>query len=1678
MKLENSGIRVSTLRELEERYQAFSRRGLGGRRALSGFEYQFALSIDQFFERVLAVGPAGADIAFDSLSDLAERNGEILFFSQVKRSLTRAKLRDAWMEFLDLDRFLESEHPDLRTRSRYRVVCAIGAAKLKDYEAAGELGLAGDDEARWNYVRDRYLGWEERVDPRASLVARLWGQVQAPFNFVDACYGLLLQRLGDNASSQDIAETLLRNYEVQQSRTLLAGRPLSPQDFRPKSAGERRILTGERPTISDLNAGCFMDRTVLLDLVLQRLEAAQLTESTFQNVRKVPVVWIGGGSGAGKSALLLQVLRAWVERYDVPAIYLSHFASEIPEAMRRLGSNGGIVAVDDLYAPGVRSSDLWSEVSRLAAQVTSMTVLACGAPDYYEAFSDLCSREGTLEPIKVEVPPLDDDEAAGYLEWYTGRRGGKATNLPSRNFVVAAFVLERRRRGDTSLEEFAARLKQRLEEMEFITDFRAALAVNRLGLQLPGWFFDGHQDDLRRLKDEALVISTSVTEDRTEVWFHPKVASALYDLWRPPATSGEARRMDIVACFRAVREDSDAASAVLQLLVKKGTRLDEALRKDVVSAIWGDLISDEPPFLKFRLIKECRAIGMELGSDLVRRVPRAKIQSWLHAPALEPAAWARVLQLFWDAFDEQFRTSVRSELGDWLRRHGELAEWTFVWLLLWRDPRRRTVELSDLAMSWLSEHTQSRGWSFVFQPLVDSGLKGAPLLDIGRKWLKHGVPTPVDIAIWAKVKSLGLNAEEAVHLLVVRGSKHGQPYVIGRILAQLQQEALAFPIAVLEGLEAAQDGHGWPYLFEGLCKEDKWPSKPNRERLIACGGTWLTGREDEPAWPFVWQYLLRFDRKNVDIREIGHAWLIGHENHPAWLRVWLPLLKLDPRNVELRDTGRAWFSGREDTPGWSRAWRFLLKLDPQNMELREAGHAWLTGREDRPDWNYVWQRLLQLSPNERRLHDIGRTWLTGRGDKPDWAFVWQHLLRIKPADTELRTIGLNWLTAREHRPEWNYVWKLLLELDPNDSTLRNIGHSFLDGREHEPAWVFVWQVLLDLEPDDAELRKSGHIWLRSHPDNPGWSYAWVRLVELQSQDLELYDIGRRWLAGREDRPAWPFVWQQLLDLHPTDTGLTDVGRAWLTGREDSPGWSFVWQRLHQLAPEDEELRQTGLTWLSGRDEKAGWNVVWQHLLERDPKDQVLRKLGRVWHTSPVDRPTAASSWQRLLDVDPENLDLRNTVRAWLTGREDKPEWPFAWQRLLELGPDDVVLRDIGHGWISGHEDSPAWSYVWQRLLDLDPDDAELCESGRAWVSGRNDNPSWSYVWSRLLERDPKDTSLEEAGRAWLTGREDTAAWTYVWQRLIALVPEDISLRDAGRAWLAGREDRNEWTYVWERLLELDSKDMRLRELGHLWLIGREHRHEWNYIWQRLFDLDRKDITLIVPGRAWLTGREEQPEWNYIWQRLSELNPEDVSLLEIGRAWLGGREDKPDWNYVYQRLLELQPTDDELRETGRVWLREREHKREWSHVWQRLFDLDPKDMALRAPGRAWLRERDDQRGWNFVWQRLIKVEPKDIELWQIGRAWLDGREDNPAWNYVWRSLIKVYPEDPKLREIGRAWLSGREDLAAWSHVWEKLFDLDPNDQELWAIGSSWLKTRSRQPDSPFILRRLRFAGQRP
>jgi hypothetical protein len=298
-------------------------RGAGGRRSLTGFSYQLALSLDQLLTAAFSGSPP-TELLCDSLGDLTRLSDGAAYLIQVKATLTADRAREAAREALDVDAFLMEQFPDLRDGFRFSVWCRRREGKLEPREiTASALGLSGSEGERWLRLRERLLPVEIRPDPHLLIVLRLFPYAEAPFALADALLGTLLRRLGEDVASDQIALELLRLMQDQRRRVDSdpepPGRLLEPQDFVPAASETALVLVGDRPRLEDLVDGCFMPRLGWVHAVIEKL--APLLEAFTESAgtrRALPVVWLEGTSGSGKSVLLLQTLEYLVLERGIP----------------------------------------------------------------------------------------------------------------------------------------------------------------------------------------------------------------------------------------------------------------------------------------------------------------------------------------------------------------------------------------------------------------------------------------------------------------------------------------------------------------------------------------------------------------------------------------------------------------------------------------------------------------------------------------------------------------------------------------------------------------------------------------------------------------------------------------------------------------------------------------------------------------------------------------------------------------------------------------------------------------------------------------------------------------------------------------------------------------------------------------------------------------------------------------------------------------------------------------------------------------------------------------------------------------------------------------------------------------------------------------------------------------
>jgi hypothetical protein len=1280
------------------------RRAAGGIYAMAGFAFQAHVYVAELVEALCGSGNElheKGDVFVEALSDIAKLDdSQRLILLQVKRTLTRTTLDSAAGEIASIESFIASTRPDLKGAFRYGVVFEFtaGAARWDDLPK----GSAQSDLIQALASEGRLVAPRAEPDPRWRAVAAAWTHIDDPYGFVRFAFERVLHRRIESDDARACRDEIAERFVSSRRTGRRVGLMLSTADFiHDEPAQKIRLEVGRQATLARLRAGQYMPRDQRVAVLAER--AAALSDlSMLSPEAAIRVLWLSGRSGAGKSVLLIQLLRHLVLQ-GRRVLWLGGDAGLLDQALRGLeglpaGEGPEYIAVDDLYDRDAREH---LELAALAGYIdeqgrrTWPLIITCGPTEFADAFVDATRFRG-FEVTAAPVNPLGSDEAADFLGWarvacgVSASEHGEAIVQAQQGqglFVSIASELEF---GD--LREFGARFCARVSAASLRDPLRPLLALNRLYLRAPlRWLSMVEREALEAINREGDFSLLEVVPGNPLVRLtHPHLSDAIYRaLLKPPTPWAFAN--DLATAFeRAVDEGDDQLYA---RLLRTFSASDRSLVAD-------RLVDADMTALAARCVSKWRSLPT--GGD--RRVQADAAVSW--------ACW-RAAHANLGSSEAELIDIALGSLDAWPDSDPRQSYWPAYWWRLWQ-----AAPQSESLRIWANQRITSEGglrlpqWSRIWEALVDidsdlSRLGLAPALaDAAKRWLALSHERPDWHFVWKK-----LPKREATDILTARD------------LALAELERPSAP--------------SWAFVFEDILEvRTEFLDEDELHALVAQGCAWLAGREDRAEWAYVWKALLeRPQLLPVGVDEAtlvaqGCVWLAGREDRAEWTHLWRALLErpqllpVEVGEATLVARGCAWLAGREDRAEWTHVWKALLartQLLPEDVKetaLVAQGCAWLAGREDRAEWNYVWQALLartQLLPadvNESALVARGCAWLAGREDRAEWTHVWVALLartQLLPADVNESALvarGCAWLAGREDRAEWTHVWEALLArtqllpADVSESALVARGCAWLAGREDRAEWAHVWQALL----------------------------ARTKLLPAETNESALVAQGCDWLAGREERAEWTHVWEALLartQLLPEDvkeTALVAQGCAWLAGREDRSDRFPVLKKLLEKAA------------LLTKEESSRVQAQTQKLLEH-PLDLSHGALGHLVES--------------MLDAGVAGEAVMRAAFNWLRADPLHRAWPLvAGKYLLRASGDERshAIAGLLVDAIQRHPNAGAW-YRLQCLLDgIDTETSTALALVQSTLLQRTTLPAWKAVGDKLASGEPMDASVTKQDR--------------------------------------------------------------------------------------------------------------------------------------------------------------------------------------------------------------------------------------------------------------------------------------------------------------------------------------------
>jgi hypothetical protein len=474
---------VATWQEQNEK------RAYGGIWALAGYSFQAAVYLLDFCRSLIAERPLPS---IEELSDIVcPAEGRLIAVIQVKRTLTRDTLKLALREFaLILQLVKDRNELGLLDSLRFQVACRRREPNVVwpwPLDASSYEESFTEFNTVSAFLADPFI--VEQADPIGDLWALLWGNgVRDPQHIINAAAGRLLDSFGRPDFLPALHRDLVSLFESAPRRTEKSrvGTLLHVEDVRPapEAVDSRRYVVGGGFGFKEVREGCFKPRPRIFNSLRAEFEQWLADSEDRLSEREIPIFWIDGRSGEGKSVLLRQLV-AHVLLCQPDRLPIFEVSRElVPQALKERRDAGHVVllAVDDLYAIGNREA--WDEslFHLLEADLPPVLILTCGPTEQREEFERRFS-----EPIRVTrftVPQLDEEERQQFIDWFSLRVGRARTKTPITENALLVQVMFELAEG-TTLVEFSRRFGRRIERAGALLAVQRILALSSLYLETP-----------------------------------------------------------------------------------------------------------------------------------------------------------------------------------------------------------------------------------------------------------------------------------------------------------------------------------------------------------------------------------------------------------------------------------------------------------------------------------------------------------------------------------------------------------------------------------------------------------------------------------------------------------------------------------------------------------------------------------------------------------------------------------------------------------------------------------------------------------------------------------------------------------------------------------------------------------------------------------------------------------------------------------------------------------------------------------------------------------------------------------------------------------------------------------------------------------------------------------------
>lgn len=864
---------------------------------------------------------------------------------------------------------------------------------------------------------------------------------------------------------ESVAETTQRTekkVDVLVATSDEAARRLSPSigsvltlsAVRSADVPKRRESVGDVVQWGRLLDGVYAPRPELLRSVTEECLAWISRTKAIAQRRRLPVFWIDGRSGDGKSVLLLQLAESILATRPDTIV----FQAARPDSLLALidhahntSLDGRVILIvaEDLH----RFSDAEAFLAALKLALDrdrfNVAVLACGPTPEKQAFS---RSNQSVEVSAWTMPSLSPLDLSIFSEWFD--TSIETTDTLERTILVEVLFASQ---VGAPLPAFAKTFGQRLRTFGVFDTVRNIVAINALDIGGPAALFESaaERDSIERLAREDQLHF----EWKEESWgsgvrlVHGIIAWRLFEEWSADSLREPSIEIRLARVLSLILHIPELPDEFCEQLMK-------SLRLRLYSLL-GRATLDVAPYKQ------------QILDELVKSTndnPRARCFP------------VTAILAEYISNDQSAANAAHIALADQIVADANAPA------------RNRTLIAAQLSILEFTGQIAAKAYRARAESMALDSLVGADAAVALRLLVDHAGSAPILMERW-------LNAHPDV--TPPRTFLSGALNLIGATPAIMR--------ASREWVRANWNGYGAIEMLTLLIRI-------NRDKeTIELAMKWVEENSEEGLASNVLAALTHRNNNNEKVRELAAHWIRNHTSRPAALDVMSTLLRVPSKKLrsELRELTITLVRKHWDRPLLMNLLPNALQTFEHDDEIFGLSVEWLESHKSRSHAAEVIKSLLWRSRDDEQITELALNWITSMSESPNAAYVISTLLSTRKNSKPLQDFALDWIQKHPDNKDVFNPISTLLRFAGDKASVRDAAYEWVGEHLDSPGASPVLSSLIKADASDIKVRELATSWVSSNKSNKIAGQLLSTLLRVTGGEPKIRQLALDWLSVHE-----------------------------------------------------------------------------------------------------------------------------------------------------------------------------------------------------------------------------------------------------------------------------------------------------------------------------------------------------------------------------------------------------------------------------------------------------------------------------------------------------------------------------------------------------------------------------------